>query len=471
MTITIERGASGETYVYSPSPITGTGANGDETDYAAQGFIGSFTKGLQHNSNGEVVTASFNSLKTALTTPTSANFEAIQLGLGRQLTNPQSGLATDLEGPNPATLTMKSAPTLVIAEEAAEMVEIYWMALLRDVPFTEFADAAKHPKIAAAATELTGLNDFTGPMSDPGPGSPSVTPQTLFRGTQYGDNIGPFISQYMLKDIPYGSLSISQRQRTVQPDIDYLTRYADFLAIQNGSTGAPPDRYDDTRRYIRNMRDLGEYVHVDALYEAYLNACLILLGDIKCPVDPGNPYAPGNSSGQAKTQIGFGTFGGPHILSLVCEAATRALKAVWHQKWFVHRRLRPEAYGGLVHLTKSGQKAYPLHSQMFTSVVLDEVQKKHGSYLLPMAFPEGSPTHPAYGAGHATVAGACVTVLKAWFDEDYPIINPVVPVEDGTALVRYTGTDAHRMTVGGELNKVAANIGIGRNMGGSSLAQ
>ncbi len=33
---------------------------------------------------------------------------------------------------------------------------------------------------------------------------------------------------------------------------------------------------------------------------------------------------------------------------------------------------------------------------------------------LPMAFQEGSPMHPSYGAGHATVAGACVTILKAY---------------------------------------------------------
>ena len=39
-----------------------------------------------------------------------------------------------------------------------------------------------------------------------------------------------------------------------------------------------------------------------------------------------------------------------------------------------------------------------------------------GNWLLPMAFPEGSPMHPSYGAGHATVAGACTTILKAWFD-------------------------------------------------------
>jgi hypothetical protein len=43
---------------------------------------------------------------------------------------------------------------------------------------------------------------------------------------------------------------------------------------------------------------------------------------------------------------------------------------------------------------------------------------KDATLFLPMAFSAGSPPHPAYGAGHASVAGACVTVLKAWFDED-----------------------------------------------------
>jgi hypothetical protein len=44
--------------------------------------------------------------------------------------------------------------------------------------------------------------------------------------------------------------------------------------------------------------------------------------------------------------VGFGTFGGPHILALLTEVSTRALKAVWYQKWLVHRRLRPEEFGG-----------------------------------------------------------------------------------------------------------------------------
>jgi hypothetical protein len=74
--------------------------------------------------------------------------------------------------------------------------------------------------------------------------------------------------------------------------------------------------------------------------------------------------------------------------------------------------------------------------------------------------------HPAYGAGHATVAGACVTILKAWFDESFVLPNPLQANAGGTALVPYTGMDAGRITVGGELNKVAANISLGRNGAG-----
>jgi hypothetical protein len=178
------------------------------------------------------------------------------------------------------------------------------------------------------------------------------------------------------------------------------------------------------------------------------------------PFDPGNPYL-----GSA-TQEGFGTFGGPHILSLVTEVATRALKAVWYQKWSVHRRLRPEAFAGLVHNDLTGAASYPIHDEIRNSGAVDAVARKHGTFLLPQTYPEGSPTHPSYGAGHATVAGACVTILKAWFDESHVIPDPVVPNATGTQLLSYRGPGAGEMTVGGELNKVAANIATGRNFAG-----
>ncbi|MEP7340056.1 MAG: phosphoesterase, partial [Acidobacteriota bacterium] len=89
--------------------------------------------------------------------------------------------------------------------------------------------------------------------------------------------------------------------------------------------------------------------------------------------------------------------------------------------------------------------------------------RKYGSYLLPIAFAEGSPTHPAYGSGHATVAGACVTILKWWFDESWVLPDPVVPTPDGLSLVPYRGEN---LTVGNELNKVAWNVAGGRNIAG-----
>jgi hypothetical protein len=150
-------------------------------------------------------------------------------------------------------------------------------------------------------------------------------------------------------------------------------------------------------------------------------------------------------------------------MTLVTEVATRALKAAWFQKWFVHRRIRPEEYGARVHNHLTGRASYPLHGEILEAPVVERVRSHWGSYLLPVAFPEGCPAHPSYAAGHATVAGACVTILKAFFDESYVLAFPVVANADGTDLVPYEGPE---LTVGGELDKLAANIGIGRNGAG-----
>lgn len=426
-------------------PLPAHPTNGDEEAYPTR--IGNYSKALPHDALGEVSPSAYDALLAALASGDKSDFESIPMGLGRPLTNPQSGLGFDLEGPDSHHMAMPSPPALASAEEAAEAGELYWMALLRDVSFTQF-DRSR--AVASAADDLSAFSDFRGPKQ----GS-RVTARTIFRGITPGDLAGPYVSQFLLKDIPYGSLTISQRQQTTLPGSDYLTDFDSWLRVQDGGSNGV-DRIDPRPRYIRNMRDLTHYVHVDALYEAYLNACLILLG-MGAPFDAGNPYR------SSQNQIGFGTYGGPHVLSLVTEVATRALKGVWYQKWFVHRRLRPEEFGGRVHNVVTGAASYPIHADLLRSAVLDEVYGRYGSYLLPVAIPEGCPTHPSYGAGHATVAGACVTILKAWFEESHIIPNPVIANPEGTAVVPYRG---EALTVGGELNKVAANIAIGRNMTG-----
>lgn len=437
--------------------------NGDETLYGQENYFANYSKGLPHNPLGETDPVAYEQLVFATQTGINEEYEKITMGLagGRKLTNPQAGWAYDLEGGDAQSYTIPPAPKFASAEVAAEMVELYWMALSRDVCFDDYNT---HPIIKKAVKDLNNMTDYRGK----GPAVGRVNTKNIFRSDAPGNLSGPYLSQFLLLDIPYGSLCIEQKQKTALTGKDYLTIYSEWLDAQKGKSLAIPYNpckklptdsgvYEQKRQYIRNLRDLATYVHYDALYEAYLNACLILLG-MNAPFDKGNPY---NNS---KTQTGFGTFGGPHILSLVTEVATRALKAVWYQKWNINRRLRPEAFGGRVHNHKTGSKIYPIHNDLLNSQALVDTKTKFGSYLLPQAFAEGSPTHPAYGAGHATVAGACVTILKAWFDESFEIQNPVIAECDGLSLKPYTGGD--KLTVGGELNKVAANIAIGRNAGG-----
>ena len=263
-------------------------SNGEELDYRnAAGelsYIANYHKGLHHNALGEVVPADYRAMVKALNTGSPDSFEAIPLDLGRKLTNPQSGLAFDLEGPDAHSLAIPPAPRIDSAENAAEMAELYWMALLRDIHFSNYAT---NTDVAAAAASLSAFSDFRGPKS-----GGVVTPSTLFRGFTPGDLNGPYVSQFMLMPIPFGTLRIRQRQQTAVADKDYMIDYNEWLEIQRGKNVDPappgPGTFDPVRRYIRSVRDLATYVHFDALYEAYLNACLILL-DMKRAVRPRQP--------------------------------------------------------------------------------------------------------------------------------------------------------------------------------------
>ncbi len=427
-------------------PLVYQTPNGDETAYPNK--VASHSKALPHKTNGEVDLDAYETLVRARTTRAPEDFEAITLGLGRKLTSPQAGLAMDLEGPDSHHLALPAPPRFDSAEEAGEAVELYWMALARDI---HFSDYATDPTILRAARDLSRLSDFRGPKENG-----RVTPPTIFRNETPGDLAGPWLSQFLTLDFSFGANSVSQRMNTVLPDFNYMTTYREWLAVQNGADPSANIQYDPTPRYIRNLRDMAQWVHIDALYQAYLHACLILLGQ-------GTRFDPGLPLYDSTRQAGFAQCGGPHILSLVTEVATRALKAVWYQKWFVHHRLRPEEFGGRVHNKKVRTADSPIHPDILDSPVLTETFSRYGTYLLPQAFAEGSPTHSSYGSGHATVAGACVTVLKAFFDETDIVRNPMVPNADGTALVPYEGPP---LTVGGELNKVASNVANGRNGAG-----
>lgn len=424
--------------------------NGDEALYAPI-YFSQFTKGMPHDDLGHVVPAAYEALVKATQTRVPSDFDAIPQAPGalRDFTNPQAGLAYVLQGADGHSLYQKPAPAFASAEQAGEMVENYWMAYLRDLPFHEYAT---DPVAGAAAAELGSLSLFTGPSPPTG--------TNLFRGTLPGCLTGPYISQFLYMPCTFGANYVEQTLTPPLPGMDFMTNWTTYLAQQRAHAVEGPILYNTTRRHIYTGRDLSHWVHVDVLFQAYFHAMLILV-DKGAPLKPGIPYQLSSLN-----QMGFGTFGGPDVAAFATISATNALKAVWHKKWIVHRRLRPEVFAARVHNHLTSVYPYPIHADVLASSVLGLLNARYGSYLLPQAFPEGSPLHPSYGAGHATVAGAAVTILKALFQEDWVLPNPVMPnpADEGQTVIPLV--PAVNLTVGGELNKLAANVGIGRNIAG-----
>ncbi|HEX6292080.1 MAG TPA: vanadium-dependent haloperoxidase [Herpetosiphonaceae bacterium] len=432
--------------------------NGDEARYANK--IASSTKALPHNTLGEVNLTSYNQLITALRTGNAADFEAITLGGSRPLVNPQASYHYTLEGADSHALDIPPAPQFASAEAASEMGELYWMALARDVYFDDYATDST---IGAAVTDLNQFSAFRGP-------SP-VTRTTIFRGTSPDSQVGPYVSQFLYREVPEGVQTTVQRNLVPLPGTtnDFLTSYAEWLSIQNGNLPTRSTSYDSTRRYIRNGRDLAEYVHYDYPFQAALNAANIVVNALTGLAFDNDPkYSPRAYDSRNpylgyRKQSGFATFGNADLQVRIAKAAQYALDHAWYQKWLVHRRLRPEEFGGRIHNNKTGVTNYPIDPEILFSEAVNWTVSRYGTYLLPQAFPEAAPVHPSYPSGHAVFIGAEITMLKAYLKEDFVIPNPVIASRDGLSLVPVTGVT---LTVGNELNKLAWNIALGRNFGG-----
>jgi len=588
-----------------------TQQNTDEDDLQDQQFLASFTKGLPHNEFGNLAdkddyiafvneinkqdASNFDDVKRGLIDPSSARTERKADPASGEVTaidwrgweSPRSGHYFDLQGPDADAVGMPAAPNLGSAELIGEMGEVYALALLRDVPFSDIALAVNDNTVTTMTNinvqdvlqTLSELNWFSDsniavlslqerrrraarrvdhgsdfPVNEP-PDAVPFSAKDAFRGSGPGAKAGPYVSQFMLlgnrqemsgsnivnASVAYGRQVIDQKIETLAPGKDYMVHWNAFVDVQNGAdfrsdTDAAVSTVPDQRRFITTPRDLAAYVRYDALYQAYLNACLFMLGrdsvfstqaPVKNPygdfIGPGFPDGLSSDPNKPASRQAFATFGGPHILSLVTEVATRCLKAVRRQKFNYHRRARPERIGGLLAIrgtfdapnpddNVSGEIDGSAAGQINTMLSnlgdmlqhvndhnnelipngnadphLDFTAKPDASWysntsklLLPMAFAEGSPMHPSYGAGHATVAGGCVTMLKAFFnttdadgnalpwptDPELTPMQGVLTNDPQNPSQLEPATNIAGMTITGELNKLAANISIGRNMAG-----
>src|SRR5262249_32021268 len=222
--------------------------NGDAALYADKS--GSYSKVLAHDALAKPNLAAWNSLVTAMRTGAAADFEAIINGGTRKHNNPQGGLALDLEGLDSHAFVVRPAPAFASAETAGEEVEHYWAALLRDVPFTEYATGG-HSLVSEAVADMNRLSAFRGPFP--------LTAENLFRGQIApgdGNTIGPYLSQFMVLPTFFGAQPISQRFRTFLPvgrgGADYMTSVSDYMTVANGGSTDQVLNFDPIDRYLRN---------------------------------------------------------------------------------------------------------------------------------------------------------------------------------------------------------------------------
>lgn len=351
----------------SSRPQASGRSNGDEDSLPSR--IGCYTKGLHQNQYGEVEPAAYDALLIAIRSGKFKDFERIPRGGGRKLSNPQSGFAYHMEGGDSHTFDIPPAPSINSEEIRADAAELYWRAVCRDIPFSEYASS---PVIEQATKDL------------------GASAQTVFRGSTKGNVVGPYISQFLLKPIPYGAGRIEQRYSVPLAGSDFMTSFGEWSQIQTGFLPWLAAEYQAVPRFIINGRDLAEYVHYDFAYQAYLGAALILVNANAKSILNCNQFKSGNNPYRFSTiEEGFTTFGPPEAADWLGRVSTSALKAAYYQKWMIHRRVRPEALGGLIHQTLSGTRKYPIHETLLNDAGVRAVFKHTGTHFLPQAYPEG----------------------------------------------------------------------------------
>jgi hypothetical protein len=426
-------------------------------------YIGCYTKGFSHIKN-----PSFTGTYYVDVTPYQNFLKQIQSlslsGIASSVSNaapclvdPFNLVDLELNGKYAGNYHLTpSAQSILVPSSAAEMVELYEMALMRDVPFIQWSSS---PTATAAASNLTTLGaSFLGPKENN-----QVTVNTLFRGPTIGDRTGPYVSQFLYHPFTMGSKTVTQTYGYVQTGTSYLTSVTGFINVWNGNLPPSTDIIVG-ERYLSTLSDCGIYIHKDQPWQPFFAAhCLLQAWKVPYSFKTGV-----NTNVRRNTFVSLGTI---DITDLMTRAYKLAMDVTWLYK-YINEKLRPEEYGYQIHLCRTNQSMLPSNLKIPTSLLnntaVNQIFNLYGTYLLPQLYPEGSPCHPSFPSGHATIAGAAVTILKAFYNCNHVFGTGTVPSlvqsnANGSSLVSYTGAV---LTVGGELDKLASNCGIFRNAAG-----
>jgi len=221
------------------APVPPVITNGDEQRYANR--IGSYAKTLRRNPIGEVEPAAYDSLLRACESGAPTDFEAIRRGGAVRLKNPSGAFGCQNLGLDQSQFSIPPAPRFDSAGLAAEMIELYWMSLARDIPFSAYASDGV---IAEACAELR------------------RTPADSFRGPAAGALAGPYVSQFLLQPVHFGSVVADGMpasafatgewvEAVVGDDVEAVLALHDVAHPRSSTTSTPTRRSIGRRRLSR----------------------------------------------------------------------------------------------------------------------------------------------------------------------------------------------------------------------------
>jgi hypothetical protein len=366
----------------------------------------------------------------------------VPMGGTMKLLNPGGALDVAGFGPHSAQFYLEPPPEPSSPTTAEQLAQLHWMSCFRDVPWDEWHRSPAHEPFLQS---LGNREEF----------HPDFGPLFVDKSWNIGD--GPFLSQFLLKRIPFGNTDVDQVYWFSGSKGNYLLTEHEWLEAQRGNVA----RVQVTRRaqrFIATPRDLAEYVHHDFSHQPYLGAALIALSWGQRALSERHPYR------YHPNQHGFVGLGMPDLLGLLSEVSNAALRIGWFYKWFADLYPRPEELAGLAVLARYRNLELGAMRDLGQHPAVEQHERMYQTQLLSQVYSSGCPAHPSYPSGHAVIAGACVTVMKAFFDNDFVIPEPVYPSTDGRRLLPLSQEQPLRL--GQELNKLAINISIGRSLAG-----
>lgn len=326
-------------------------------------------------------------------------FNSLSIG-ARRLVDPRASLG-------PARVQLQPMPAIDSPITAAETLEVGLMAALRDQPLADLAPDPAHAAILNAIAPTVFPRD----------------PAGLFRLSPADRSAR--VGRLLTRPIPTGWSTIGFTPRLRAGS--YGATESAWQSWQGGYIPAP-QQFDPNAPLAVTGRWLASLVHQDAPYLIPLMVSQQLLA-AKAPLSNRFPVQ--------VTETPFVAGGGAVALQCgIAASCQAAMRDAWRYKWTLNRP-RPDQ---LWRLGIEGR----LHPDFLAKgqPIIDLV----GPFL-SSCYAEGAPIHSDYPAGHAVIAGAGFTILKAWFTNG--------PVQ---ALEIY---DLHH-----ELNLMAWHMAVGRSWAG-----